>query len=98
MWTRFWLKIAGRAALWLVLAALFAYPVDWAVWKIRVGHGGGMGQVEVGHVIAAELKNSREEYFADGMTEVDCSRSLYPQGGYSACWWLERHNDVVTRY
>ena len=98
MWLRFWLKLAGRAMLVLVLAVLFAYPVDWAIWKIRVARGSGMGQVEVGHVIAAELKNNKEEYYTDGTNELDCSRSLYPQGGYSACWWLERHSDIVTRY
>jgi hypothetical protein len=98
MCMKFWLKLAGRAALWAVLAALLAYPLDWCVWKVRVARGGGMGQVEVGHVIAAELKDSKEEYFADGTTTVDCSRTLYPQSGYTACWWLARHSEQITRY
>jgi hypothetical protein len=98
MWMKFWLRLAGRVGLWLVLAVLVAYPVDWAVWRVRVAHGGGMGQVEMGQVIAAELKDNKEEYYGQGTSLVDCSRTLYPQGGYGACWWMERHNDVVTRY
>lgn len=98
MWVRFWLRILGRAALVLLVGALAAYPVDWGVWRVRVARGGGMGQVEVTELVAAQLKGNKEEYYENGAATVACSRSLYPQGGNSPCWWLERHRDEITRY
>ena len=98
MWAKFWAKILGRGLLWAVLVALVVYPVDWAVWRVRVSHGGGMGEVQVGSVIAAQLKGDKEEYYAEGTTLMPCSQTIYPQGGNDPCWWLVRHPDQITRY
>jgi hypothetical protein len=62
-----------------------------------VGMGGGMGRMTVSRVVVAPLKDNREEYYSDGKTEVDCSLSLFPQGGSEACWWVERHRVVFDR-
>ena len=82
----------------LLLVAVLAYPLDWTVWRLRVAAGGGMGQVDVTSLTAAELKGNKEEYYPEGQTTVSCSRSLFRQAGSGACWYLRRHADVVTRY
>jgi hypothetical protein len=56
--------------------------------------GGGMGAVTVSTMTEVPLKNGKEEYFWDGMADVDCSRSIFPQAGSGACWWLTRHSVV----
>jgi hypothetical protein len=95
---RFVARLAARGLLGLLLLAVLLYPLDWAVWRTRVARGGGMGEVQVDHFTVAELKGSKEEYYPDGTAVVPCSRSIYPQGGNGACWWVERHREVIDRY
>lgn len=87
-----------RSIVALFAVALLIYPADWAIWEAQRLFGGGLGSVDVGHVTVAELKANKEEYYADDVQTVPCSRSLFPQGGNSACWWLRRHPQVVDRY
>jgi hypothetical protein len=51
-----------------------------------------MGKVTVSNMTALPLKDNKEEYFWNGNSDVDCSRSIFPQAGAGACWWLQRHN------
>ena len=99
---KFIVQILAKAIAALMLLTALAYPVDFAIWRTRLALShdgrGGMGSVEVKQVIAAELKGNKEEYYFNGTTSVDCSKSLFPQGGVNACWWQERHQDAVTRY
>mgnify|MGYP001550454852 FL=1 len=73
------------------------YLGDFVVWRTRVALGGGMGKVSVSTIQVASLKGNKEEYYWDGTTEVDCSRSIFPQAGSGACWWLARHKVVFDR-
>ena len=41
------------------------------------------------------LKGNKVEYDFMGNVPMTCSRSLFPQQGHPACWWLERHSDAV---
>jgi hypothetical protein len=91
------ISILVRLAGWLLVAAALAYPVDFAVWRTRVAMGNGMGQVSVSQITAAELKGNKEEYYWDGNISLDCSRSLFPEGLYSACWYLRRHSETIAR-
>jgi hypothetical protein len=86
-----------RSAVALLAAALLIYPADWLVWEARTLFGGGMGSVAVSHFTVAELKGSKEDYYPDGTQAVACSKSLFPQNGNSACWWLRRHPQVIER-
>jgi hypothetical protein len=90
-------RIFGRAVLGLVVGMALVYLGDWALWRVRVGMGGGMGKVVVSRFVVATLKGNKEEYYADGTAEVDCSRSLFPQAGSGACWWVVRHRVVFER-
>jgi hypothetical protein len=87
-----------RSAVALFAIALLIYPADWLAWEIQTIFGGGIGSVQVSHVTVAELKGNKEEYYPDAVASVPCSRSIFPQGGNSACWWLRRHPQVVERY
>ncbi len=83
--------------LYLLAAVALLYLGDWAVWRIRVADGGGMGSVTVGLLQVAEMKGNKEEYFPDGTEVVQCSKSLFPQSGAGACWWVEGHKTVYER-
>jgi len=91
-------KMLARALLALLIAAAVAYVLDFAVWRARVAAGGGIGQVSVDLIIAAELKGGKEDYYPQGTVILPCSHSLYPQGGNNPCWWQQRHREKITRY
>lgn len=77
----------------VVLVALVAalYVGDWIVFRIRLAHGTALGTVEVNQFLATPLKGNKVEYDLMGTAPVSCSRSIFPQQGGPACWWLERH-------
>ena len=90
-------RIFGGAVVGLIGLLSIVYVGDWGVWRARVAMGGGMGTVSVSTVLVTPLKGNKEEYDWNGTAVVDCSRSIFPQGGDGACWWLTRHNQVIER-
>ncbi|MGA2896183.1 MAG: hypothetical protein ABSE27_01110 [Acidobacteriaceae bacterium] len=90
-------RILVRTAAGLMVALMVLYVGDWAVWRVRVARGGGMGSVVVSSIVVMPLKNNKEEYDWGGTADVSCSRSIFPQAGSGACWWLRRHNVVFQR-
>ena len=87
-----------RVAVAIFAVALLIYPADWLVWKAQTLFGGGIASVPVDRFTVAELKGNKEEYYPEGAGTAACSRSLFPQGGNSACWWLRRHPQIINRY
>jgi hypothetical protein len=87
----------GTTVAGLIAALVMLYVCDWAVWRVRVAAGDGMGSVIVSSIVVMPLKNSKEEYDWGGTSDVSCSRSIFPQAGSGACWWLRRHNVVFER-
>jgi hypothetical protein len=90
-------RILGKTVAGLIVALVIVYVCDWAVWRVRVARGGGMGSVVVSSIVVMPLKDNKEEYDWGGTAEVSCSRSIFPQAGSGACWWLRRHNVVFQR-
>ena len=86
-----------RVTVWVAVTLAIVYLGDFAVWEMRQAEGGGVGQVKVSRMVVASLKGNKEEYYADGSTMVDCSKSLFPQVGGGACWWVRRHQVLVER-
>jgi hypothetical protein len=87
-------KWAGRLVrLLMVLGFLFGllYLVDWLVLRVHISRGTGYGVVQVNQLLATPLKGNKVEYDLMGTVPVICSRSVFPQQGNPACWWLERH-------
>jgi hypothetical protein len=90
-------RIVGRVVVGLIAAFAVLYVGDWGVWRARVAMGGGMGKISVSQIEVAAMKDNKEEYYWDGTVDVDCSRSIFPQAGSGACWWLARHKVVFDR-
>jgi hypothetical protein len=85
------LKRLGQIALVLVALLMVSYAVDWVVLRVRLSHGTAYRIIKVNQFLASPLKGSKVEYDWMGTVDQQCSRSLYPQNGDPACWWLERH-------
>jgi hypothetical protein len=90
-------RLLGRGIVGLIAVLAALYVGDWAVWRARVATGGGMGKVTVSRIQVAAMKGNKEEYYWDGSEDVDCSRSIFPQAGSGACWWLARNKTVFER-
>lgn len=90
-------RVLGRTVAGLIVALVVLYVGDWAAWRVRVAMGGGMGSVVVSSIVVLPLKDNKEEYDWGGTADVSCSRSIFPQAGGGACWWLRRHNVVFER-
>jgi hypothetical protein len=80
-----------RSVLVLVFLLVNLYVWDWVLLRIRVSRGTAFGSVQVNQFLATPLKGNKVEYDFMGTGPVTCSRSLFPQQGHPACWWLERH-------
>lgn len=93
-----WLGGLRRICVTLLALGLLAYPADWAIWRMRMGHGSGMGSVSVTLTTAATLKGNHYEVYSQDTAPVECSRSLLPQAGAGACWWLRRHPELIKQY
>jgi hypothetical protein len=76
----------------LIVLLGILYVGDWLVLRWRVARGTALGSVEVHQFLATSLKGSKTEYDLVGTFQEACSRSIFPQQGKPACWWLERHN------
>ena len=88
-------RIVVRSVASLILVAILAFPLDWLIWRLRVASGGGMDRITVSQVTIAALKGNKDDFYVDPVTEVECSRSIFPQAGGGACWWLRRHPQIV---
>ncbi|MGA7158777.1 MAG: hypothetical protein WBY53_18170 [Acidobacteriaceae bacterium] len=95
---KFVFKMMLRGVGIVLLIAALVYPLDWAVWRVRVARGGGMGSVLVDQYGVADLKGGKEDYFPNGTVAEVCSKTLYPQAGNNPCWWVERHREQVEHY
>ena len=91
-------KMLLRGVGTLLLIAALLYLVDFAVWRVRVAAGGGMGSVMVDRYTVADLKGGKGDYYANGTIAMPCTKSIYPQEGSDPCWWVERHREVVQHY
>ncbi len=74
----------------LVLLGI-VYAGDWLVLSVRIARGTAYGSVNVDQFLSSALKGNKTEYDYVGTVAQKCSRSLFPQKGNPACWWLERH-------
>ncbi len=87
-------RLVVRPTAGLIVLCLLLYVGDWTVWRAVQGV---TASVTVSREVVAPLKGGREEYYYDGTQEQRCSRSMLPEGGMRACWWVERHRVVFDR-
>jgi hypothetical protein len=88
---RFGKKQLQDVLLWMLAAALLLWLGDWAVWRLRVWHGGGYDTVQVSQFLLTPLKNHRVKADQQTTTDQPCTRSIFPHAGDDPCWWLRRH-------
>jgi hypothetical protein len=74
----------------VLLAVLYAG--DWIVLRCRVSRGTAFDSVEVDQFLATSLKGNKTQYNMIGSFQQSCSRSIFPQQGRPACWWVRRHS------
>lgn len=86
-----WRQRLGQLAIVMVVLLGILYVGDWVVLQVRITHGTAYGVVEVNQFLATPLKGNKVEYDLVGAVQQTCSRSIFPQKGNPACWWLERH-------
>lgn len=85
-------KILVRGFLGLVATALVTYVADAIQIRIRLATGGPARAYDTVTVIyATGLKGNKYEVYADQPDTETCARALYPQMGYSPCWYLRGH-------
>ena len=77
-----------RILLGVAAAAAVIYIGDWGVFRARRRP---VEVVQVNQLLATPLKGNKVEYDFMGTVPVTCSRSIFPQAGDYACWWVERH-------
>ena len=86
-----WAGRLVRSALVLVFLLANLYLWDWVLLRIRISRGTAYDVVQVNQFLAAPLKGNKVEYDLMGTVPMTCTRSLFPQEGNPACWWLKRH-------
>ncbi|HEX3968526.1 MAG TPA: hypothetical protein VHW70_11210 [Edaphobacter sp.] len=86
-----WLAWLVRGLMMLAVLLGLVYVGDWLALRARISRGTAYRVVQVNQLLATPLKGNKVEYDFMGTAPVTCSRSIFPQQGYAACWWLERH-------
>ena len=92
-----WGRRLGQLAVAALVLLGVLYVGDWTVLRLRIARGTAYGSVEVNQFLATPLKGNKVEYDLMGTVQQTCSRSIFPQKGNPACWWLERHHVVYER-
>jgi hypothetical protein len=77
-----------RIAIVTALAAVLIYGGDFAVLRSRARQ---FGSVHVRVLYAVKMKNRQTEYLPEDSQDESCVNSLFPQMGYTPCWYLSRH-------
>ncbi len=88
---RLWQSV--QPVLWsLMLFLILFYAGDYLVLRYRISnHGDALGSVLVKRTLAVRLKSNKIEYTALDPVNRVCANSIFPQLGYSPCWYLRRH-------
>jgi hypothetical protein len=77
--------------------ALFAYVVDYAVFRYRLStNRQPFGQITVTTYDAVAQKNGKTEFIFNPPEPQTCVNALFPRSGYQPCWYLQRHTEQRT--
>jgi hypothetical protein len=90
-------RIFVRTTLATLAAALLAFGLDYAVFRIRVAASWSpYGSVIVNHYTAVLQKNGKTLLTFDPPQPWTCVNALFPHAGFLPCWYLSRHPDQRT--
>jgi hypothetical protein len=87
-----WERRLAQLLAGIIVALGVLYAGDWVMLRVRISHGTAYSVVQVNEFLATPLKGNKMEYDLIGTVPQTCSRSIFPQKGNPACWWLQRHN------
>jgi hypothetical protein len=74
-----------------------AYAVDYAVFRYRVAtNRQPYGQVAVRRYYAVQQKGGKIQFIFNPPEQQPCVHALFPHGGYTPCWYLERNPEQRT--
>jgi hypothetical protein len=82
-----------RVIILAVVALGLAYISDYLWVLYRVHHpaaGQAFGSVDVYY--ETPLKNGKDEFFFGQSNKQTCVRSMFPQMGYTPCWYASRRS------
>ena len=85
-------RLVKRVVLSAVLALLVLYAGDYLSVRFRIpGNREPLGSVDIQVYYAVGLKGHKVEYMRGDPQTQTCAHSLFPQLGYSPCWYVNRH-------
>jgi hypothetical protein len=76
---------------------LFAYVVDYVVFRYRVGaNRQPFGQITVTRYYAVQQKSGKTQFIFNPPDTQPCAHALFPRAGCVPCWYLQRHTEQRT--
>ena len=90
-------RIFVAVILTVVGAAVLAYGLDYAVFRVRAAiNRNAYGSVTVNHYYAVLQKNGKTQFIFDPPQAQTCVHALFPHAGWLPCWYLSRHPEQRT--
>lgn len=90
-------KVLLRGFVGLLGAFVIAFVLDTLQAHVRLATKGPSGVYSTVTVYyAAALKGGKYEVFTDRPDKETCARALFPQMGYTPCWYLRQHKVRVV--
>ncbi len=89
------LKILRNILVAALILAGVTFAADYLQLRYRISHNvNPFGTVQVERYFAVHEKNNKVEFMFPHETQSqDCVHSLFPQMGYSPCWYLNRNRE-----
>ena len=88
------MRLLERIALILILSLMSLYALDYVTLRFHIPPSRpALGSVDVKPEYVVRLKNGKDDIsFGDPETDA-CANSLFPQMGYTPCWYARRHKN-----
>ncbi len=80
----------------VVILVLLVYAGDYCSVRYQIPGGRPQfGQVQMNVMYVIHVKAGKIQYEPGPLETDTCVHSLFPQMGYSPCWYLSRHSDKL---
>jgi hypothetical protein len=79
-----------RALLVVAMALVLLYTGDYLSVRYRIPNREPLGTVKIQRYYAVRQKDRKTEYYFLEPETRQCVHSLFPQMGFSPCWYLSR--------
>lgn len=90
-------RVVAYTALVLAGVCALAYAADFGVFHLRLAmKSQPFDSITVDRYYAVAQKNGKTEFIFQPSEVQTCSKTLFPQGGYTPCWYLRRHTEQRT--